>query len=532
MKKGMSQTRQKIRSLAKTMKATGIAAALKKIANKTVLAARSMQRFAAATGRAMADAGRKVRKFARDAGKRLQNVGRSLLTKLTLPIAVLGGFVLKASAKTETLTVAFESMLGSLSKAKDLVKDVRDFTAKTPFQFGDVGGSTKKLLAFGVAGKDVLGKLKFLGDIAAGAGVPLADMAQIFGKVKAKGKAMTEEILQASDRGVPIIAELARAMKKPESAILDLASKGKITAKIFERALRSMTEKGGVFFNQMEKQSNTLTGIFSTLIDNIENILSDVGDELVRAFSLKQTMKDFIGFLQRAGEKFKVFVKANPQLTKMLFIFIAIAAVLGPLLIVFGLMASAIGILLSPVVLIVAAVVVLAGWLAVLVTKSQGVRDAFSRLGTALAPITNSFKFVWSAIKTALGLSIDFGLSFETIENIAVGAIDGITAGVTFLIDTIKKAIVLFGQFKENFSRGISRIKSFFGFETPSLPVPSNDNQAPTSVAAAAERQRGLRGRMDGDITVRATPGTEVSNTQSTLRGTRGNLGLNIAASF
>ena len=526
MKKQLNQVRQKVRILSRTMKSTGISVALQKIANKTGVAARAMKKFAVATGRAMADAARKVRKFAAESGKRLRNVGRNLTTKLSAPLAILGGFALKASAKTETITVAFESMLGSLSKAKALVKDVRDFTAKTPFQFGDVGGATKQLLAFGVAEENVLNKLKFLGDIAAGAGVPLSDMAQIFGKVKAKSKAMTEEILQMSDRGVPVISELAKVLKMPESSILKLASEGKISAKIFEQALRSMAAEGGVFFNQMEKQSNTLAGIFSTLVDNVEIILSDVGDELVKAFSIKQAMKDFIGFLQAAGEKFKVFAKANPQLIKMLLTFTAIAAVMGPLLFTLGLMASGIAVLLSPIVFIFGAVVGLGIGLAILTTKSQGVRDAFSRLATAFEPIVNGFKAIAQAIGTALGLSGDFSLSFDDFASAAIFAIDAVTATVSFLVETIKGAIALF----DNFITGISSIKSFFGFDTPSLPVPANDNRKrPRSVAAAVERLRGLQGRMDGEITVRATPGTEVQRTQSRLRGPRGNLGLNIA---
>ena len=87
--------------------------------------------------------------------------------------ALVGGFALKASAQMETLQVSFESMLGSAAKAKDMVRNLSDFAAKTPFQLLDIGSATKSLLAFGVKAKDMIGTLSFLGDIAAGAGVPL-----------------------------------------------------------------------------------------------------------------------------------------------------------------------------------------------------------------------------------------------------------------------------------------------------------------------------------------------------------------------
>ena len=57
-----------------------------------------------------------------------------------------------------------------------------DFTAKTPFQLEDVGAAAKMLLSFGVAGDDIIDRLQVLGDIAAGANVPLQDMAAIYGK--------------------------------------------------------------------------------------------------------------------------------------------------------------------------------------------------------------------------------------------------------------------------------------------------------------------------------------------------------------
>ena len=45
--------------------------------------------------------------------------------------------------------------------------------------------------------------LETLGDIAAGAGVALSDMAQIYGKSMSKGKVQTEELNQMAGAGHP-----------------------------------------------------------------------------------------------------------------------------------------------------------------------------------------------------------------------------------------------------------------------------------------------------------------------------------------
>ena len=128
--------------------------------------------------------------------------------------ALVGLPALKAHASLETLATSFESMLGSAGEAAAMVERLTTFSAKTPFQIEGIGRATKSLLAFGVQGDEIVGKLQFLGDIAAGAGVPLADLAQIYGKAMAKGKAQTEELNQMSERGVPIL-----------TALVDLAAK-------------------------------------------------------------------------------------------------------------------------------------------------------------------------------------------------------------------------------------------------------------------------------------------------------------------
>ena len=184
--------------------------------------------------------------------------------------AAVTGTVLKSVAvfsRFEQAEVAFESMLGSAEKAKKMIAELAEFSAKTPFQFEDIIQATRTLLAFGVSSSEVNNKLQYLGDIAAGAQVPLAELAQIFGKVQTKGKAMTEEILQMSERGIPVIDALAKEFGVSKEAIFKMAEQGKLTATVVEKALKGMTTEGGIFANQMVKQSETIMGRWSTLKD-------------------------------------------------------------------------------------------------------------------------------------------------------------------------------------------------------------------------------------------------------------------------
>jgi len=263
-----------------------------------------------------ADAERQVKGFSNKI-KSLQPTFRKMAVAGTIALGALAaglGSSIKQAAKFEKLQVSFETMLGSADKAVKMMKDLQNFSATTPFQFDDISKSATQLLAFGVESDEIQNKLRFLGDIAAGANVPLTDMAAIFGKAKAKGKAMTEELLQLSDRGVPVIKVLAEQLKTTEGDIFELASQGKISFEIIQTALKSMSEEGGLFFDLMRKQSMTLDGRISTLKDNFTLLKAALG-----SLFLGQS-GEIVVKMTAIVEKVKEWIKANPELAKTLII--------------------------------------------------------------------------------------------------------------------------------------------------------------------------------------------------------------------
>ena len=142
----------------------------------------------------------------------------------------------------EQLRVSFESMLGGAQKARDMVKRLTDFAAHTPFQLAGIGAATKALLAFGEKPAQIIPTLRNLGDIAAGSGNRLNEVARIYGKAMAKNKVQTEELNQLSERGIPIIkALIAQAALYGKTVSSDdvykAAEKGTIRSRICARPL-------------------------------------------------------------------------------------------------------------------------------------------------------------------------------------------------------------------------------------------------------------------------------------------------------
>lgn len=246
------------------------------------------------------------------------NVG---VVALAASLTAIGSSIITASANLEQMRVGFESALGSASSANKLLDELRSFATKTPFQLADIGRASRQLLAAGVAAEDITDRLKFLGDAAAGAQVPLNDMAAIFAKIQNKGKAMTEELLQLSDRGIPIIRVLAKEMGVAESAVFELASQGAITADVMEMAFRRMSSEGGIFANQMEKQSETLIGKWSTFKDTLIDLAAAIGEHLLPILSkMLSALTMIVSTVNKGITAFKGFfsssARANEELTK------------------------------------------------------------------------------------------------------------------------------------------------------------------------------------------------------------------------
>ncbi|MGV4404969.1 tape measure protein [Ornithobacterium rhinotracheale] len=196
--------------------------------------------------------------------------GRMLLGLTQEIINVRGEF-----QKTE---IALETMIGSSEKAKALLDDMVKLAAKTPFSLQDITEGTKQLLAFKVPADEVVDTLTRLGNIAAGLSIPLGRIQLVFGQVRAKGKLMGDDLRQFTEAGIPMVAELAKKFGVAEKAIYEMVSAGKVGFNDVKDVLFAMTNEGGMFFNLMEKQSQSLSGKISNLQDSITQMFNEIGE--------------------------------------------------------------------------------------------------------------------------------------------------------------------------------------------------------------------------------------------------------------
>ncbi len=183
----------------------------------------------------------------------------------------------------EQTQVAFETMLGSVDKAKRALGDLKQFSAATPFESEEVIKSGRAMLAFGFQVNELLPNLKAVGDVAAGTQIPLTDLANIFGKARVAGRLYAEDINQLTERGVPIIDELAKVFGVSSGSVKKLVEQGNVGFPQLQQAFANMTSEGGRFFNLMDKQSKTVAGRWSTLTDNAKDLGLKIGTGLLPA---------------------------------------------------------------------------------------------------------------------------------------------------------------------------------------------------------------------------------------------------------
>lgn len=267
---------------------------------------------------------------------KMSSVGMSMTAAVTLPIVGVGIAAIKTAGELEQNAIAFETLMGSAAAAQKHLQDLRDFAAKTPFQFTELTIASKRMQALGFDAKDVLPTLRNVGDAAAALGMGAEGMQRIItalGQMKAKGMVQAEEMRQLAEAGIPawqILAktlntDVAGAMKAVENRTVEAAT-------AIPAILAGMNEKFG---GLMAKQAKTLLGQWSDLKDKITFTLTDIGTALmpIAKTMMESVLKPAFSGLKELAEGFAALPK--PVQTAALGL-VGFAAVVGPSMFVVG----------------------------------------------------------------------------------------------------------------------------------------------------------------------------------------------------
>lgn len=236
--------------------------------------------------KSLKESGQAIGQFTRQVesdGESIENTFKRIAATMgvVFGVAQLKNFVqavTQVRGEFQQLEIAFETMLGSKSKADALMTQLIDTAAKTPFDLRGIAQGAKQLLAYGTAAEDINETLKRLGNIASGLSIPLGDLVYLYGTTQTQGRVFTQDMRQFMGRGIPLAQELAKQFGKTTAEINEMVTAGQIGFEHVKTAIENMTNEGGKFYRLMEKQSESLTGQLSNLSDAWDVMLNDIGE--------------------------------------------------------------------------------------------------------------------------------------------------------------------------------------------------------------------------------------------------------------
>jgi tape measure domain-containing protein len=278
----------------------------------------------------------RVQRNLRSMTSNITRLGQDMTRSLSLPLAAVGAAALKSAADLETLETSFVSLTGGVEEAGKMMQQLTAFTAKTPFQLDAVAKSARQLIASGTDIADVNTQLQFLGDIAATSGSSIDEIAAIFAKVNAKGKVELENLNQLAERGIPIFTALSEATGLPA----DKLGAGAVSVQQFNEVLQSFASTGGFAEGAMLRLSQTVSGKFSTALDNAKLAAASLGEQLLPFAS--KALDAFTNLAQK-------FTELDDSTKRIGIAIAAFAASLGPAIVGITGVVKAITLLASPI---------------------------------------------------------------------------------------------------------------------------------------------------------------------------------------
>jgi tape measure domain-containing protein len=254
--------------------------AVKKLERSLEGTDKAAKQLAGSTGRA-SNGIRKLGNSSQQASGKVNKLGKSIRNVIGgLALLNAARFVFGKTAELERTTKQLATVTGSLKTAKGILAELQVINKKSPFSFIELADTAKRLSAFGIENGKLVQSTERLGKAAAATGARVNDLALAYGQVRAKGKLQTEELYQFQERGIPLLAELAKGYGVAEKEVANLIETGQVGFPAVEQAIKNLTTGNGKFAKAFENTANTLDAKLSNAIDSLGRAAAAFGELL------------------------------------------------------------------------------------------------------------------------------------------------------------------------------------------------------------------------------------------------------------
>lgn len=270
----------------------------------------------------------------------------------------------------------------------------------------------------------------------------LAIAKQRLSEVTSNAKAHTSTIMSAKDAVQNYEQKLAKATattgglsvrtKVTAADIADMASKGEISFDMVQKALESMTVKGGKFFNLMDKQSQSFSGVMSNISDQLTRVALNLAGISTKAEDFGTVIKGGAFDLVKQGAEAALAAlnALEPKVKGLIDAFLANKMAIGIFLgvLVGGLLGAAVAVtaIFAPLLALMALFGALGAVIAFVVMNWNNYWPLFVGGFTTLATIILSVvvpAFVaWAAAAIPAAIAVVVALGPIILAAVAIGA--------------------------------------------------------------------------------------------------------------
>ena len=357
----------------------------------------------------------------------------------------VGGELIGLAKEAEKTNLSFELMLKNKQQAKEAVTMLNDFADSGAFSDTETLAVGKRLLNLKMPIDEVKQTLHELGNVAAGSGMSLESLSEIYANNKTLGLVEMSDIKKLSEQGIPIFEELGNVLGVNAENSKELAQKikamsqgGVIQFDHLRQAFSNMSKAGGDYAGVMDRLSQTGAGLAATFGNKLSGLKAAMGMVLLEG--LKP--------LLAGGIKFLDWLQKSPKaMTVLKTVMLAIIPTVGVLLVAAlysaatAAWAMAAGVLAAtwPFILIGAAILTLiliiedlytwfTGGESVIGEWVAGIKKDLWELVDSFISIPDKIKSAWGDFKKWLkGLLPDWALELLTKVKIS-GSTDAVEA--------------------------------------------------------------------------------------------------------
>lgn len=341
----------------------------------------------------------------------------SVFTGMAGGILNMGIASVQAAAQMRQYEIAFQTMLKSAEAGTQMLRDLQQFAAETPFDVPGVVSAGQQLMAFGFKAEEIIPMLTNLGDAASGLGLGtegVSRLAYALGQMQTSGKLNAQDMMQLTSAGISAWDMLAQAAGKTVAEMKDLCSKGAIDSKAaVQTIVAGMNEQFG---GMMAKTSDEVAGLLANIEETAGNTSAAVGKYLTEAFNIKGILKDVSDRLGEFQQKMQTATEQGKSLGDVIKECVP-ATVIG----VIGAFAAVLA------VVSVAAVATLGAVL--------GLTAGMVAIGAAMGAVAALVVTYWDEIVDAVNIAVQAIL--DTVVIIGTAITEAVLGVVNWIIGTI-----------------------------------------------------------------------------------------------